>query len=67
MIIKHRPGSANGVTDVLSQPPGTNEGSQDNQNVVVLPPHLFYQAMSTFDLRFLIQMKQQEHQMEIQA
>jgi hypothetical protein len=47
MIIKHRPGSANKVADALSRPPGTDEGSQDNQNVVVLPPHLFVQTMTT--------------------
>lgn len=41
-ITKHCAGVANKVADTLLQPPGTDKGSKDNQDVVVLPDHLFY-------------------------
>ena len=47
MIIKHRARAANKVADALSQPPGTNEGFQENQNVVVLPEHLFVNILES--------------------
>ena len=43
--IKHRAGSANKVADALSRPPGTDEGSQDNQDITVLPDHLFVRTI----------------------
>ena len=52
-------GSANKVADALSQPPGTDEGSKDNQDVVVLPDHLFVQTMDTGDLKWRIQQAQE--------
>ena len=55
MIIKHRPGAANWVVDALFWPPGMNKGSKDNQNVVVLPPHLFCKATMIEDLLTSIQ------------
>jgi hypothetical protein len=50
MIIQHQPGMANKVADALSRPPGTDEGSQDNQQVTVLPSHLFCRASTATSL-----------------
>ena len=59
MVIKHRARAANKVADALSRPPGTNEGSQDNQDVVVLPDHLFVNAIETRMLTEHVQIYQQ--------
>ena len=59
ILIKHRAGSANKVADALSWPPGTDEGSEDNQDVVVLLDHLFAHVVDTDDLRQCI-LKAQE-------
>ena len=59
ILIKHRLGNANKVADALSQPPGTDEGSEDNQDVVVLPDHLFTRVVDTEDLKWRI-LKAQE-------
>ena len=59
ILIKHRPGNANKVADALSRPPGTDEGLEDNQDVVVLPDHLFAHVADTGDLRRCI-LKAQE-------
>ena len=50
ILIKHQAGSANKVADALLQPPGTDEGSEDNQDVVVLPDYLFAWTMDTSNL-----------------
>ena len=35
----HILGSTNGPADTLSHPPGTDKGENDNQNIVMIPPH----------------------------
>ena len=55
ILIKHRAGSANKVADTLSQPLGMDEGSEDNQDVVVLPDHLFTWNINTSNLKQQIQ------------
>ena len=62
MVIKHRAGAANKVTDALSRPPGTDEGSQDNQDVVVLPDHPFVNALESRTLAEQIQVYQQHQE-----
>ena len=47
--LKHKPGASNRA-DALSRPPGTDEGSEDNQDVLVLPNHLFCRALDLGDL-----------------
>ena len=42
-IIKHIPGK-NNKSDALSQHPDYKQGTNDNTNVTVLPPHLFIQT-----------------------
>ena len=42
--IHHIKGKANGRADTLSRRPDYNAGEDDNQNVTVLPNHVFVQA-----------------------
>jgi hypothetical protein len=45
--IQHVPGKANVPADVLSRPPGVDQGEKDNQQVMVLPPHRFINVTNT--------------------
>ena len=62
MVIKHRAGVANKVVDALSQPPGTDKGFQDNQDVVMLLDHLFVNAIETRTLIECVQIYQQHQE-----
>jgi hypothetical protein len=42
----HIPGSTNGPADALSRPPGTDKGENDNQDVVMIPPHRIRTAIT---------------------
>ena len=42
----HIPGSTNGPADVLLRPPGTNKGENDNQDIVMIPPHRIRTAIT---------------------
>ena len=35
----HIPGSTNGPADALSRPPDADKGENDNQDIVMIPPH----------------------------
>ena len=50
-IIKHIPGK-NNKSDTLSRRPDYDQGTKDNTNVTVLPPHLFVQT-TTLSCLFL--------------
>jgi hypothetical protein len=39
--ILYIPGKENGPPDALSRPPGVNQGKEDNQGIMVLPPEKF--------------------------
>jgi hypothetical protein len=39
--IQHVPGKANIPADVLSWPPGVDQGEKDNQQITILPPYCF--------------------------
>ena len=41
LVIKHVPGKIHTVPDMLSRPPGVDQGKQDNTDIVLLPPSLF--------------------------
>jgi hypothetical protein len=43
--IRHIKGTANGRVDALSRRPDYNQGQGDNQNITVLPEHIFTRAM----------------------
>ena len=62
MTIRHRAGTANKVADALSRPPRTDKGSQDNQDVVMLPDHLFVNAIKTRTLTERVQIYQQHQE-----
>ena len=42
----HIPGSTNGPADALSRPPGTDKGENDNQDIVMIPPHRIRTAIT---------------------
>lgn len=44
--IVHKPGKSN-KADLLSRPPGTDQGKGDHDQVVVLPDHLFVRLLAT--------------------
>ena len=48
--LQHVPGKNNGRADALSRSPAYNQGSSDNQNVMVLPDKLFIRALALQDL-----------------
>jgi hypothetical protein len=58
-VLKHKPGAAN-CANALSRPPGTDEGSQDNQDIIILPNHLFCQALKLDELKRKVQQAQLE-------
>ena len=47
--LKHKPGASN-QADALFRPPRTDEGSEDNQDMLVLSNHLFCHALDLGDL-----------------
>ena len=42
----HIPGSTNGPADMLLRPPGTDKGENDNQDIVMIPPHRIRTAVT---------------------
>jgi hypothetical protein len=43
--IKHVPGKLHTAPDMLSRRPDADKGEEDNQNLTLLPPHLFVRLM----------------------
>ena len=41
LTIKHVPGKIHTAPDMLSRPPGTDQGKSDNTDIILLPPSLF--------------------------
>src|SRR6267378_2677209 len=46
VILRHIPGKANGRADALSRRPDYNQGTRDNENITVLPDHMFIRTMT---------------------
>jgi hypothetical protein len=47
--LRHIPGKTNGRADALSRLPNYNQGGDDNEDVTVLPDHLFVRLSLTED------------------
>jgi hypothetical protein len=45
--IQHVLGKMNIPADVLSRPPGVDQGEKDNQQIIILPPHRFINTITT--------------------
>jgi hypothetical protein len=52
--ILYIPGKENGPPDALSRPPGTDQGKDDNQGIMVLPPEKFKVQTATGDERIQV-------------
>ena len=44
--IRHIPGKANSRADMLSRRPDYDQGTHDNENIIVLPEHVFVRAVT---------------------
>src|SRR5204863_29731 len=51
--IHHLSGKSNSKADILSRRPGFDQGEQDNEDVVVLPPDLFQNLLTLARIHFL--------------
>jgi hypothetical protein len=56
----HKPGTSN-KADYLSHRPDYNTGSTDNENITILPPHLFANTTDLLSLEQLVYDTQEEH------
>ena len=48
--IKHIPGKSHVVANLLSQPPNTDQGKEDNQDVTMIPEQTFIRLATTDDM-----------------
>ena len=55
--IRHIPGKDNIPPDALSRPPGVDQGKNDNQQQVVIPPEKYKAAMTTLEQPMTTEMK----------
>ena len=51
--IHHLSGKSNSKADILSRRPGFDQGEQDNEHMVVLPPDLFQNLLTLARIHFL--------------
>ena len=49
LVIKHVPRKIHTAPDMLSRPPGVDQGKQDNTNIVLLPPSMFIATANAQD------------------
>ena len=47
LVIKHVPGKIHTTPDMLSRPPGVDQGKQDNTDIMLLPPAMFVVTTNT--------------------
>jgi hypothetical protein len=57
----HKPGAQN-QADALSRCPDYNTGEKDNEDIVVLPEHLFTNAAEILSLEQQVHEAQEEHE-----
>ena len=68
LTIKHVPGKIHTAPDMLSRPPGTDQGKLDNTNIVLLPPMLFIATAEVQDnmLKAKVKETQQKQKEEME-
>ena len=68
LTIKHVPGKIHTTPDMLSRPPGANQGKQDNENIILLPPSLFIETAKAQDnmLKAKVKEVQQKQKKEME-
>ena len=68
LIIKHVPGKIYTAPDMLSRPPGADQGKQDNMDIVLLPPSLFIVTAKARDdmLKAKVKEAQQKQKAEME-
>jgi hypothetical protein len=59
------PGTSN-HTDLLLQCPDYDTGSMDNKNIMVLPPHLFINAIDLLSMKQCIYNEQGKHKKQME-
>ena len=58
LVIKHVPGKIHTTPDMLSRPPGVDQGKQDNTDIILLPPSLFIMTATVQDDMLKAKMKE---------
>ena len=68
LVIKHVPGKIHTAPDMLSRPPGADQGKQDNMDIVLLPPSLFIATAKAQDdmLKVKVKETQQKQKTEME-
>ena len=68
LVIKHVPGKIHTAPNMLSRPPGVDQGKQDNTDIVLLPPSLFIATAAVQDdmLRAKVKEAQQKQTAEME-
>ena len=68
LVIKHVPGKIHTAPDMLSRPPGADQGKQDNTDIVLLPPSLFIATAKAQDdmLKAKVKEAQQKQKAEME-
>ena len=68
LVIKHVPGKIHTAPDMLSRPPGVDQGKQDNMYIMLLPPSLFIVTAAVQDdmLRAKVKEAQQKQVVEME-
>ena len=68
LIIKHVLGKIHTAPDMLSRPPGTDQGKQDNHDIVLLPPSMFVATADIQDnmLKEKVKRMQQKQKVEME-
>ena len=58
LTIKHIPGKIHTAPDMLSRPPGTDQGKSDNTDIILLPPSLFIATAKVQDNMLKMKVKE---------
>ena len=69
LVIKHVPGKIHTAPDMLSRPPGVDQGKQDNMDIILLPPSMFVATSVIQDDLLLAKVKaaQQKQKGEVES